>query len=91
MKEGLSRTDLMDWFHRVDNGNYHSISCGERIHGPTLDMRVILSAAAAITTKVEITPTLSLHWIGKLVLVEIGEHRDIIYPRWGKPPKSGNI
>jgi alkanesulfonate monooxygenase SsuD/methylene tetrahydromethanopterin reductase-like flavin-dependent oxidoreductase (luciferase family) len=58
MKEGLSRTDLLDWFHRVDNGNYHSISCGERIHGPTLDMRVILSAAAAITTKVEITPTL---------------------------------
>lgn len=58
MKEGLSRADLLAWFHRVDNGNYHSISCGERVHGPTLDMRVILSAAAAITTKVEITPTL---------------------------------
>ena len=58
MKEGLSREDLLAWFKRVDGGNYHSISCGERVHGPTLDMRVILAAAAAVTTKVEITPTL---------------------------------
>jgi len=41
-----------------DQGPFHSISCGERIHGPSYDMRVVLSAAAAVTTRVEITPTL---------------------------------
>jgi len=58
MKAGLTRDDYLAWFHRVDQGPFHSISCGERIHGPSYDMRVILSAAAAVTTRVEITPTL---------------------------------
>jgi len=58
MKAGLNRQNYMDWFKRVDEGPFHSISCGERIHGPSFDMRVVLAAAAAVTTKVEITPTL---------------------------------
>jgi alkanesulfonate monooxygenase SsuD/methylene tetrahydromethanopterin reductase-like flavin-dependent oxidoreductase (luciferase family) len=58
MKAGLTRDDYMAWFRRVDQGPFHSISCGERVHGPSYDMRVILSAAAAVTTRVEITPTL---------------------------------
>jgi alkanesulfonate monooxygenase SsuD/methylene tetrahydromethanopterin reductase-like flavin-dependent oxidoreductase (luciferase family) len=58
MKAGLSRDDYLAWFQRVDDGPFHSISCGERIHGPTLDMRVVLSAAAMATKRVEITPTL---------------------------------
>ena len=58
MKAGLSREDYMAWFTRVDDGAFHSISCGERIHGPSFDMRIVLAAAAAITTRVEITPTL---------------------------------
>lgn len=58
MKAGLTRDDYVDWFRRVDSGPFDSISCGERVHGPTYDMRVILAAAAMITTKVEITPTL---------------------------------
>ena len=58
MKAGLTRKDYFNWFQRVDEGPFHSISCGERIHGPSFDMRVILSAAAAVTTRVEITPTL---------------------------------
>lgn len=58
MKAGLTRDDYLAWFTRVDSGPFHSISCGERVHGPTYDMRVILSAAAMTTTKVEITPTL---------------------------------
>jgi alkanesulfonate monooxygenase SsuD/methylene tetrahydromethanopterin reductase-like flavin-dependent oxidoreductase (luciferase family) len=58
MKAGLTRDDYMAWFARVDDGPFHSISCGERIHGPSFDMRIVLSAAAAVTTKVEITPTL---------------------------------
>ncbi len=58
MKAGLTREDYLAWFRLVDQGPFHSVSCGERIHGPTLDMRVVLSAAAAVTSRVEITPTL---------------------------------
>lgn len=58
MKAGLTRQDYLDWFRRVDEGPFHSISCGERVHGPTYDMRVVLSAAAIATERVEITPTL---------------------------------
>lgn len=58
MKAGLSREDYIDWFRAVDEGPFHSVSCGERVHGPTYDMRVVLAAAAMATTRVEITPTL---------------------------------
>lgn len=58
MKAGLTRDDYLQWFQRVDAGPFHSISCGERVHGPTFDMRVLLAAAAACTSKVMITPTL---------------------------------
>jgi alkanesulfonate monooxygenase SsuD/methylene tetrahydromethanopterin reductase-like flavin-dependent oxidoreductase (luciferase family) len=58
MKAGITREDYLAWFRAVDQGPFHSVSCGERIHGPTYDMRVILAAAAAVTSRVEITPTL---------------------------------
>jgi alkanesulfonate monooxygenase SsuD/methylene tetrahydromethanopterin reductase-like flavin-dependent oxidoreductase (luciferase family) len=58
MKAGLTREDYLQWFHAVEAGPFHAVSCGERVHGPTLDMRVVLSAAAAVTTRLEITPTL---------------------------------
>lgn len=58
MKAGLTREAYAAWFAAVDNGPFHSVSCGERIHGPTFDMRILLAAAAMSTTRVEITPTL---------------------------------
>jgi len=58
MKAGLSREDYLAWFKAIDDGPFHALSCGERIHGPTYDMRVVLAAAAMATTRVEITPTL---------------------------------
>mgnify|MGYP001814715831 FL=1 len=58
MKAGLSREDYLAWFRAVDQGPFHSVSCGERVHGPTYDMRILLAAAAMATTRVEITPTL---------------------------------
>ena len=58
MKAGLTRDDYMEWFRAIDHGPFHALSCGERVHGPTYDMRVVLSAAAAATSRVEITPTL---------------------------------
>lgn len=58
MKAGLTRDDYLAWFKAIDDGPYHAMSCGERVHGPTYDMRVVLSAAAMATTRVELTPTL---------------------------------
>lgn len=58
MKDGLTRDDYLAWFRAVDAGPFHSVCCGERVHGPTLDMRMILAAAAIGTSRVEITPTL---------------------------------
>jgi len=58
MKAGLDREDYLAWFRAIDDGPFHALSCGERVHGPTYDMRVVLSAAAAVTNRVEITPTL---------------------------------
>ncbi|NQX89818.1 MAG: LLM class flavin-dependent oxidoreductase [Halioglobus sp.] len=58
MKAGLTREDYHAWFRAIDAGPFHALSCGERIHGPTYDMRVVLSAAAMATERVEITPTL---------------------------------
>jgi len=58
MKAGLTRQDYINWFSAVEAGPFHSVSCGERVHGPTYDMRVVLAAAAMATSRVEITPTL---------------------------------
>ncbi len=58
MKQGLTRDDFMTWFRRIDQGPFHSLSCGERITGPTFDMRVLLSAAIAATERVQINTTL---------------------------------
>ncbi len=58
MKAGLTRDDYLDWFRAIDQGPFHALSCGERVHGPTYDWGVVLSAAAAATERVEITPTL---------------------------------
>ena len=58
MKAGLTRQDYINWFEHIDQGPFHSLSCGERIIGPTYDMRVILAAAAMVTQRVEINTTL---------------------------------
>lgn len=59
-KNGLNRDILLEWCRRIDRGPFSTISCGERITGPedTYDMRVLLSAAAAVTERVRIMPTL---------------------------------
>jgi len=58
MKPGMRREDFMAWFRHIDQGPFHSVSCGERILGPTYDMRVLLAAAAMATERVEINATL---------------------------------
>jgi alkanesulfonate monooxygenase SsuD/methylene tetrahydromethanopterin reductase-like flavin-dependent oxidoreductase (luciferase family) len=58
MKAGLSRDDFLAWLQHIDQGPFHSLSCGERIIGPTYDMRIVLAAAAMATQRVEINTTL---------------------------------
>ena len=58
MKHGLTREDYHRWFQGIDQGPFHSLSCGERILGPTYDMRILLAAAATLTQRVEINATL---------------------------------
>lgn len=58
MKKGLTREDYLAWFKHIDQGPFYSLSCGERITGPTYDMRVLLAGAAAVTERVEINATL---------------------------------
>ena len=58
MKRGLARETLLDFARAVDAGPFASLSCGERITGPTVDLASTLAAAAAVTSRVRIHPTL---------------------------------
>jgi alkanesulfonate monooxygenase SsuD/methylene tetrahydromethanopterin reductase-like flavin-dependent oxidoreductase (luciferase family) len=58
MKAGISLDDFLAWFLHIDQGPFYSLSCGERILGPTYDMRILLAAAAMATERVELNTTL---------------------------------
>jgi alkanesulfonate monooxygenase SsuD/methylene tetrahydromethanopterin reductase-like flavin-dependent oxidoreductase (luciferase family) len=49
---------MLEWFRRVDEGPFSTISCGERMVGSSVDMMALLAAAAAVTERVRIVPTL---------------------------------
>jgi alkanesulfonate monooxygenase SsuD/methylene tetrahydromethanopterin reductase-like flavin-dependent oxidoreductase (luciferase family) len=57
-QDDLSREIMLDWFRRIDEGPFSTISCGERIVGPSVDMMATIAAAAAVTERVRIVPTL---------------------------------
>jgi alkanesulfonate monooxygenase SsuD/methylene tetrahydromethanopterin reductase-like flavin-dependent oxidoreductase (luciferase family) len=58
MKRGYERRTTLDWCRGVDSGPFHSLSCGERITSYSQEMRVLISAAAALTERVRIVPSL---------------------------------
>lgn len=58
MERDYDRRTTLDWCRLADAGPFASLSCGERITSYTQDMRVILSAAAALTERVRIVPSL---------------------------------
>jgi alkanesulfonate monooxygenase SsuD/methylene tetrahydromethanopterin reductase-like flavin-dependent oxidoreductase (luciferase family) len=58
MERDYGRNEILDWCRAVDEGPFASLSCGERITGYTLEMRTLLSAAAAVTERVRIVPSL---------------------------------
>ncbi len=58
MKEGLDRATLLGWARAIEAGPFDAISCGERIVGPTVSLGATMAAAAAVTSRVRIVPTL---------------------------------
>jgi alkanesulfonate monooxygenase SsuD/methylene tetrahydromethanopterin reductase-like flavin-dependent oxidoreductase (luciferase family) len=58
MKAGLSRETLLGFARAVEAGPFASLSCGERITGPTVDLGLTMAAAAAVTSRLRIVPTL---------------------------------
>jgi alkanesulfonate monooxygenase SsuD/methylene tetrahydromethanopterin reductase-like flavin-dependent oxidoreductase (luciferase family) len=57
-QEDIDRKRMLEWFRRVDEGPFSTLSCGERMVGPSVDMMATLAAAAAVTNRVHIAPTL---------------------------------
>ena len=58
MKPGLDRATLLGWARAIEAGPFDAISCGERITGPTVSLGATMAAAAAVTARVRIVPTL---------------------------------
>lgn len=58
MKASISRQTIKDWCQLIDQGPFHSLSCGERITGNTMEIRNTLAFAAALTERVRIVPSL---------------------------------
>ena len=57
-KGDLTRALTLEWFRRVDEGPFSALSCGERVVGTSIDMMALMAAAAAVTERVRIVPTL---------------------------------
>jgi len=58
MERDLEREHLLEWCRAADQGPFSSLQCGERITGPTIEMATTLGAAAALTERVRIVPSL---------------------------------
>jgi alkanesulfonate monooxygenase SsuD/methylene tetrahydromethanopterin reductase-like flavin-dependent oxidoreductase (luciferase family) len=58
MERDYARATTLEWCRRIDAGPFSSLSCGERITSHTQDMRIVLAAAAALTSRVRIMPSL---------------------------------
>jgi len=57
-KPEIDRKTTLDWCRAIEAGPFSAITCGERITGPSQEMNVLLSAAAALTERVRIVPSL---------------------------------
>jgi alkanesulfonate monooxygenase SsuD/methylene tetrahydromethanopterin reductase-like flavin-dependent oxidoreductase (luciferase family) len=57
MVPGLDRRTILEWARRIDAGPFSSLCAGERVNFPNPEILVALSAAAAVTERVKIVPT----------------------------------
>ena len=55
---GYTRATTLDWCRAIDQGPFESLGCGQRTTSYAQDMPVVLSAAAALTERVRIVPSL---------------------------------
>ncbi|WP_380879073.1 hypothetical protein ACFB49_20190 [Sphingomonas sp. DBB INV C78] len=58
MARDYDRDRILGWARQIDEGPFDSLSCGERITGYSYEMHSILCAAAAVTERVRIMPSL---------------------------------
>ena len=58
MERDYGRDEILAWCRAIDDGPFSSLSTGERITGYTLEMRNLLAAAAVVTERVRIVPSL---------------------------------
>jgi len=71
MAGDYDRETTLAWCRGIDQGPFSSLACGERIAFRNQEMRVLLAAAAALTSRVRIVPTLyvlpmhSAAWVAK--------------------------
>lgn len=71
MLDGLDRHLLLAWARRIEADGYATIGCGERISYRNLEAFTVLSAAAAVTERVDIAASvvvLPMHsevWVAK--------------------------
>ena len=54
MVPGLDRAKILAWSHRIDQGPFSTLGVGERINFPNPEAMVTLSAAAAVTERVQL-------------------------------------
>lgn len=54
MVPGWDRDSLLDWCRRIDAGPFSSLAAGERVWFPNPEMMVAMSAAAAVTERVQL-------------------------------------
>ncbi len=57
MATDYDRATTLDWCAAIEAGPYESVACGERLTYHNQEMTVILSAAAALTSRLTIIPT----------------------------------
>src|SRR5690349_21363333 len=71
MLDGVDRSTILDWSRRIEADGYDAIGFGERIAYRNLEMFSTLSAAAAVTERVDLAATvvvLPMHsevWVAK--------------------------
>jgi len=58
MTRDYDRERILTWARKIDRGPFDSLSCGERMTGHTFEMNTILTAAAVVTERVRLIPSL---------------------------------
>jgi alkanesulfonate monooxygenase SsuD/methylene tetrahydromethanopterin reductase-like flavin-dependent oxidoreductase (luciferase family) len=79
MAEGWTRSTYADWSRGIDEGPFSSISCGERITFHNVEMLTTLSAAAALTERVDVFVNLAVSpWHSTVLLAKQLATLDVI-------------